>query len=128
MSLTDKLTVECETISDLKETITELNVRITELEEELANRPDVKDDSSSSSSSEKEDRSAEVEKWKSKFEKLEKAHERYDSDMESHKRICKSEIEELTTTNQNWEKRIIELKLLLRRNNISLDDSPLKTT
>jgi len=68
MALNDKLSQEAETSQELRETITEKTERIRELEEELAKRPEVKDDSSSSSSDEKPDYSAEIEEWKKKYE------------------------------------------------------------
>ena len=45
-------------------------------------------------------------------------------DFDRYKRSTQSEIEELNISNQNLEKRNIELKLQLRRNNIEALDSP----
>ena len=45
-------------------------------------------------------------------------------DFDRYKRSTQSEIEELNISNQNYEKRNIELKLQLRRNNIEAPDSP----
>jgi len=78
----------------------------------------VKDDSSSSSS-EKEDHSAELEEWKKKHDKVK-------SDYEQFRRKTSSEIEELNITITNLEKRNVELKLLLRRNNVDITESPEK--
>ena len=54
------------------EEIKKLNERVKELEDDLANRPEPKDDSSDSYSDkdEKEDNSAEIEEWKAKYEKI----------------------------------------------------------
>lgn len=99
-------------------------MRIRELEEELANRPEIKDDSSSSS--EKPDYSAEMEEWKKKYEEVNNKHDRLSKEFEKYKIKAESEIEELTISVANLEKRNIELKLLLRKNNINLDGSPQK--
>ena len=53
----------------------------------MANRPEIKDDTSSASS-EKEDHSKEVEEWKKKYEKL-------TEEYKTHQRRTQSEIEEL---------------------------------
>ena len=125
MALNDKLTQETEVSSDLRETIKENNERIKELEDELAKRPEIKDDSSSSSE-EKVDNSAEIEEWKKKYESMVGKNERLTSDFEKFKIKAEAEIEELTISVTNLEKRNIELKLLLRRNNIDLEGSPTK--
>ena len=108
------------------EEIKKLNERVKELEDDLANRPEPKDDSSDSYSDkdEKEDNSAEIEEWKSKYEKISQTHEQVTKDFDRYKRSTQSEIEELNISNQNLEKRNIELKLQLRRNNIEAPDSP----
>ena len=108
----------------MRETITEKNERIKELEDELANRPEIKDDSSSSS--EKPDYSAEVEEWKRKYEEMVGKYDKLTAEFEKYKIKATSEIEELTISVTNLEKRNVELKLLLRRNNIALDGSPTK--
>ena len=104
-----------EVSAELREEIPKLNERIKELEDELANVPEPKDDASSSSDSYKEDLSGELEELKAKLAKF-----------ESFKRTIDSEVEELNITISNLEKRNIELKLLLRRNNIDLEGSPMK--
>ena len=82
---------------------------------------------SSSSSDEKEDRSAEVEEWKRKYEEMSELQSRTKSDFESFKRKTISEIEELNISITNLEKRNVELKLLLHRNNIEITESPQKS-
>lgn len=109
----------------MRETITEKSERIRELEEELANRPEVKDDSSSSSE-EKPDLSGEVEEWKRKYEEMTEKYDKLTAEFEKYKIKATSEIEELTISVTNLEKRNVELKLILRRNNIAIDGSPIK--
>ena len=56
-----------------------------------------------------------------KFEKL-------IAEFEKYKIKAESEIEELTISVTNLEKRNVELRLLLRNNNINLDGSPQKVS
>ena len=72
LAVQDKLTAEKEVGAEMVEEIKKLNERVKELEDDLANRPEPKDDSSDSYSDkdEKEDNSAEIEEWKSKYEKI----------------------------------------------------------
>lgn len=125
VAINDKVTQKEEINLELKETITEKNERIKELEDELAKRPEIKDDSSSTSE-EKPDFSAEMEEWKKKYEALDTKHTKLVSEYEKFKIKANSEIEELSISVTNLEKRNVELKLLLRRNNIALDGSPTK--
>ena len=75
MALNDKVTERDETIVELRETISEHTKQIKELEDELAKRPEIKDDSSSSS--EKPDYSAEMEEWKRKHDEISSEFEKY---------------------------------------------------
>ena len=122
MALNDKLTEKDETIVELRETINEKTQQIKELEIELSNRPEIKDDSSSSS--EKPDYTAEIEEWKRKYEEMSGKFERLNKEFEKYKIRADSEIEELKITAANLDKRNVELKLMLRNNNINLDGSP----
>ena len=122
MALNDKLTEKDETIVELRETINEKTQQIKELEIELSNRPEIKDDSSSSS--EKPDYTAEIEEWKRKYEEISGKFDRLNKEFEKYKIKAESETEELTISVANLEKRNVELKLMLRNNNINLDGSP----
>ena len=122
MALNDKLTEKDETIVELRETINENTKQIKELEIELSNRPEIKDDSSSSS--EKPDLNAEIEEWKRKHDEVSGKFDRLTKEFEKYKIKAESETEELTISVANLEKRNVELKLMLRNNNISLDGSP----
>ena len=110
MALNDKLTEKDETIVELRETINEKTQQIKELEIELSNRPEIKDDSSSSS--EKPDYTAEIEEWKRKYEEVSGKFERLNTEFEKYKIKAESEIEELTISVANLEKRNVELKLM----------------
>ena len=50
--------------------------------------------------------------------------DRLDKEFEKYKIKAESEIEELKITAANLDKRNVELKLMLRKNNINLDGSP----
>ena len=123
MALQEKLTAETEVSSELRVEIKTLNERIQELEDELANRPEVKDDSSSSSS-EKEDHSGELEEWKKKYQEKCAAFESMEAEYSTYKRRTTSQIDELQISVTNLEKRNAELKYLLNKHNIEAPDSP----
>ena len=122
MQLEDKLTIEKETVIELRSEIKELNLRIKELEDDLKNRPDAKDDSSSSSE-EKEDWQAKYEDYKFKFESAQANYKQVTDDYKEYKRKSSSEIEELQISLTNLEKRNVELLVLLRKHKIEVDSS-----
>ena len=68
MKLQDKVQQEMDVNVELREQNKTHEERIKELEDELANRPEIKD-ATSSESEEKPDLSDEVEEWKRKYEK-----------------------------------------------------------
>ena len=65
-----------------------------------------------------------MEVWKRKYEEMSGKFDRLNTEFEKYKIKAESEIEELTISVANLEKRNVELRLLLRKNNINLDGSP----
>ena len=114
MNLQQKVQQETDVNDELRIQITELNETIKELQDELANRPENKD-SASSSSEDKHDFRDEMEKWKSDHEKL-------TDDFERYKREMDSKYEELTITKDNYHKRNVWLLVLLKKNDIYVDE------